>query len=172
MLTQLGLPIVSVPRARREPTTDLTPITINDWLLYCIVTGDDLDAQVFGHRDAFRDLKRRWVFEIAYGLYDEEQARLAGHLRQIDLEIRASESEAEVISQFLAGTPLAEKEELETELSRLEVLLEELHAHARDLQVASETEAGAEIGSVRAQVLESRRGLDGCDSLTWPRADG
>jgi hypothetical protein len=64
LLAQLGLPIVSVPRARREPTNELSPVTINDWLLYCIVTGDDLDTQVFGHRHPFRDLKRRWVSRL------------------------------------------------------------------------------------------------------------
>ena len=66
LLGQLGLPIVSVPRARREPTNELSPVTINDWLLYCIVTGDELDTQVFGHRDPFRDLKRRWVFDTSH----------------------------------------------------------------------------------------------------------
>jgi predicted nucleic acid-binding Zn-ribbon protein len=160
VLTQLGLPIVSVPRARREPTTDLSPVTINDWLLYCIVTGDELDTQVFGHRDPFRDLKRRWVFEIAYGLYDEELARLAANLRQIDLKIRASESEAEVIRQFLSDTALGNREDLDADLQLLQERLVQLHVRAKDLQSASESEAGGEIASVRAGVLDSRRSLD------------
>lgn len=160
VLAQLGLPIVSVPRARREPTTDLSPVTINDWLMYCIVTGDELDTQVFGHRDPFRDLKRRWVFEIAYGLYDEQLARLAANLRQVDLEIRASESEAEVIRQFLSGTELGDRDTLEADLQRLQDELVHLHARAKDLQNASEIEAGGEIGAVRAVVLDSRRSLD------------
>jgi hypothetical protein len=160
VLTQLGLPIVSVPRARREPTSDLSPVTVNDWLLYCIVTGDELDTQVFGHRDPFRDLKRRWVFEIAYGLYDEQLATLAANLRQIDLQIRASESEAEVVRQFLSGTALGEPEVLQDNLRSLHELLTALHARAADLRSASETEAGGEIGSVRRSVLDSRQNLD------------
>ncbi|MGV0037113.1 hypothetical protein [Mycobacterium colombiense] len=160
VLSQLGLPIVSVPRARREPTTDLSPVTINDWLLYCIVTGDELDTQVFGHRDAFRDLKRRWVFEIAYGLYDEELARLAANLRQVDLAIRASESEAEVIREFLSGTALGSREELDADLQHLQDRLAHLHVRAKNLKSASETEAGGDIASVRAEVLDSRRRLD------------
>lgn len=160
VLTQLGLPIVSVPRARREPTSDLSPVTVNDWLLYCIVTGDELDTQVFGHRDPFRDLKRRWVFEIAYGLYDEQLATLAANLRQIDLQIRASESEAEVVRQFLSGTSLGEPEVLRDSLHSLQEMLAGLHARAAGLRGESETEAGGEIGSVRASVLDSRQKLD------------
>jgi predicted nucleic acid-binding Zn-ribbon protein len=138
----------------------LSPITINDWLLYCIVTGDELDTQVFGHRDAFRDLKRRWVFEIAYGLYDEQLATLAANLRQIDFEIRASEGQAEVIREFLSGTTLGDQDALEADLRTLEESLLQLHSRSRELQRASEVEAGGEIGSVRTEVLSARESLD------------
>lgn len=160
LLAQLGLPIVSVPRARREPTNELSPVTINDWLLYCIVTGDDLDTQVFGHRHPFRDLKRRWVFEIAYGLYDEEMANLAASLRRIDLEIRASESEAEVIRQFMAGTTIGKPEELEAQLAAQQTRLTELQAQTKSLGAARRSEPGDEIGQTRTHLLEARRELD------------
>ncbi|WP_310964085.1 hypothetical protein [Nocardioides terrisoli] len=160
LLAQLGLPIVSVPRARREPTNELSPVTINDWLLYCIVTGDDLDTQVFGHRHPFRDLKRRWVFEIAYGLYDEEMANLAASLRRADLAIRASESEAEVIRQFLAGTTIGKPEELETQLAQQQARLAELRDQAQSLSGSSTAEPGAEIGRTRAGLLDARQELD------------
>lgn len=160
LLDQLGLPVISVPRARREPTNELSPVTINDWLLYCIVTGDDLDTQVFGHRDTFRDLKRRWVFEIAYGLYDEEIANLAADLRRIDLEIRASESEAEVIRQFLAGTTIGKPEELEAQLATQQARLTELRSQAASVSSASNAEPGEEIGQTRAALLGSRQELD------------
>jgi len=160
VLSRLNLPIVSVPRARREPTNDLSPVTINDWLLYCIVTGDELDTQVFGHRDPFRDLKRRWVFEIAYGLYDEELANLGAQLRRIELEINASESEAEVIRQFLAGTSIGKPEELEADLIAQEGRLGQLRAQTQQLQGASDREPAGEIASVRGYVLGAREGID------------
>lgn len=160
LLNQLGLPVLSVPRARREPTSELSPITINDWLLYCIVTGDELDTQVFGHRHPFRDLKRRWVFQIAYGLYDEKLANLAASLRRIDLEIRAAESESEVIRQFLSGTTIGTPEDLEAQLAIQQVRLTELRGKATDLRVASNTEPGAEIGQTRAALLDSREEVD------------
>lgn len=160
LLAQLGLPIVSVPRARREPTNELSPVTINDWLLYCIVTGDDLDTQVFGHRHPFRDLKRRWVFEIAYGLYDEEIANLAASLRRTDLAIRASESEAEVIRQFLAGTTIGKPEELEAQLALQQTRLTELRSQAMNLSGASTAEPGEDIGHTRTALLDARQELD------------
>ena len=160
LLAQLGLPIVLVPRARREPTNELSPVTINDWLLYCIVTGDDLDTQVFGHRHPFRDLKRRWVFEIAYGLYDEEMANLAANLRRVDLEIRASESEAEVIRQFLAGTTIGKPEELDAQLAIQQARLEELRQQALTLSKITAAEPGNEIGRTRTALLDARQELD------------
>ena len=48
------------------------PVTTTDWLSYCIVTGDELDTQVFGHHREWRNVKRRWVFELAYGYYEPD----------------------------------------------------------------------------------------------------
>lgn len=160
LMVQLGLPIVSVPRARREPTTELSPVTINDWLLYCVVTGDELDTQVFGHRDVFRDLKRRWVFEIAYGLYDEAAASLSARLRSVDLEMRASESEAEVIRQFLVGTTFGKPEELEEQLNDQRHELDLLTSQAQGLQASSEIEPAGEIALARGELLTLRTNLD------------
>lgn len=161
VLTQLNLPVVSVPRARREPTNELSPVTINDWLLYCIVTGDELDTQVFGHRDAFRDLKRRWVFELAYGLYNEDLANLSAALRRIDIEIKAVETEAEVIRQFMAGTTIGKPEELEADLVAQQERLSQLQAQAQTLaQASTDAEPGEVISDARARVLDSRRHLD------------
>ena len=72
LLDQLGIPSVAVPRARTDVTSESSPVTINDWLLYCIVRDDEIDTTVFGHRDTFTDRKRRAVFEINYGMYDAE----------------------------------------------------------------------------------------------------
>ena len=84
LLKRLAVPVVLVPKARHDPTAELSPVTINDWLNYCIVPGDELDAQVFGHRDAFRDSKRKWVFEVLYGLYDAELAELNAEVSRLD----------------------------------------------------------------------------------------
>jgi hypothetical protein len=106
LLDQLGVPVVFVPKARTDPTSDVSPVTINDRLKYCIVTREELNAQVFGHRDVFRNHKRRWPFEILYNLYDEELAALNADARLLDREIAATRAEREVIGKFLAGSPV------------------------------------------------------------------
>jgi hypothetical protein len=50
LLDQLGIPSVAVPRARTDVTSESSPVTINDWLLYCIVRDDEIDTMVFGLR--------------------------------------------------------------------------------------------------------------------------
>lgn len=160
ILTQLSLPIVSVPRARREPTNELSPVTVNDWLLYCIVTGDDLDTQVFGHRDTFRDMKRRWVFEISYGLYDEALAELSARLRRIDLKISACESEAEVIRQFLAGSAIGKPDELEATLTQQRDHLQTLTRQQTNLASSVAAEPTGQVGAARSSLLDLREQLD------------
>ena len=54
ILNKLGLPEVSVPRARTRVTSPPTPVTINDWLGYCIIKDEDLDTSVFGHKNPFK----------------------------------------------------------------------------------------------------------------------
>src|SRR5690606_12840241 len=57
MLERLGLPIVEVPQAPTRPDSDPTPVTLNDFLMYCILDQDDIDTNVFGHRDTFKNIK-------------------------------------------------------------------------------------------------------------------
>jgi hypothetical protein len=108
LLDQLGLPFVEVPRARTQVTSPMVPVTINDWLNYCIIPGDEIDTAVFGHNDPFRDIKRRYVFELIYGLYDPETARLQGKLRQVELYREALARQAATAAEFLADTAFAD----------------------------------------------------------------
>lgn len=160
LLNQLGIPVVFVPKARTDPTSDLSPLTINDWLNYCIVTGDELDAQVFGHRDVFRNHKRRWVFEILYNLYDKELAALNADARLLDREIASTRSEREVIGKFLAdsavGGRIGLQAALDGERGQLEVIAE------RKAQLGNEANENpaAEISDLRANVLRLREEQD------------
>ena len=164
LLQQIGVPVVFVPKARTDPTSDLSAVTINDWLNFCIVTGDELDAQVFGHRDVFRNHKRRWVFEILYNLYDKELAALNAQARILDREIAATKAEREVIGKFLVDTQVGDKFSLEVNLEderhRREVLA------ARKLLLASTVtdDPAGEIANLRTEVLELRQNLDEANS--------
>jgi len=89
---------------------------MTDWLGYCIVTGDELDTQVFGHQHTFRNIKRRWIFEIVYGYYDAELAQLTSKLRGVQLALAAHDREAVIREKFFQGTPLASATALEQQL--------------------------------------------------------
>lgn len=157
LLEQLSIPIVSVPRARSDPLSELSPVTINDWLSYCVVTGDELDAEVFGYPNPFRDLKRRWVFEIAYGLFDVELANLAATLKRLDQQIAGLESEAKTISKFLADSPISDRVDLDVSLAALEAQLSE----ARKVSMAVSSGAPLEkFGELRQEVLQARAEVD------------
>ena len=160
LLDQLGVPVVFVPKARTDPTSDLSPVTINDWLNYCIVTGDELDAQVFGHRDVFRNHKRRWVFEILYNLYDKELAALNADARLLDREIAATEAEREVVGKFLANSTVGGRVGLEAALQRERGQLEAIAARKATLGAQAAENPAAGIGGLRDAVLALREDQD------------
>ena len=117
LLDRLAIPAISVPQARSEPTGVQSPVTMTDWLGYCIVTGDELDTEVFGHKRPYRDAKRRWVFEIAYGYFEPELARLNAQLRHLQRQLDSLEHDAEVRAHFLKNTPFADLATLELQLA-------------------------------------------------------
>ncbi|MFI1994874.1 hypothetical protein [Actinoplanes sp. NPDC020271] len=117
LLDRLDIPAINVPQARNDPTGVQSPVTMTDWLGYCIVTGDELDTEVFGHKRPFRDAKRRWVFEIAYGYYEPELARLNAQLRHLQRQLDSLEHNAEIRAQFLKDTPFADLATLELQLA-------------------------------------------------------
>jgi hypothetical protein len=146
LLDQLHIPVVSVPQARTEPTGAQTPVTMTDWLGYCIITGDELDTQVFGHQRHWRNIKRRWVFQLAYGYYEPELARLNAELRQVELQIDALDQNAAIRAKFLAETPFADLALLAAQTADREAELERTIAQRRDLAAnAGEVEGVPEL---------------------------
>lgn len=160
LLTQLAVPVVYVPKARTDPTSDLSPVTINDWLNYCIVTGEELDVQVFGHRDVFRNHKRRWVFEIMFNLYDEELAALNANARLLDREIAATSAERQIVSKFLGSSPVGGRVGLEAALERESTQLQLIAERKAQLGAEATQNPAAEIGYLRSTVLRLREEQD------------
>jgi hypothetical protein len=154
MLDELSIPRVSVPTARTRPTESLTPVTMTDWLGYCIIPGDELDTQVFGHHLPFRDGKRRWVFQLTYGYYDSEVARLAAELRSMELRLEAMDREAEVREKFLAETPFADETTL---VQQLEERREELaDVRLKRMGVSHDATQLRGVSEVRTSLLSAQ----------------
>jgi len=68
LLEHLGLPILEVPTSPTKPESGRSPLSINDFLSYCELAQDEIDQSVFAHTDQFRNTKRKFVFEVVYGL--------------------------------------------------------------------------------------------------------
>ncbi|MGK9459268.1 hypothetical protein ACSLFT_04355 [Streptomyces sp. G6] len=154
LLDRLKIPAVSVPQARSKPTEGLTPVTMSDWLGYCVLTGDEIDAQVFGHHHPFRDQKRRWVFELAYGLYDAGVAELVAALKGIETRISSLDREAEIKEKFLAETPFADPEALARRFEELDRALQETEVTSTG--EAAEVVTLLSVGDLRNNLLEVR----------------
>ncbi|MBG6105094.1 putative nucleic acid-binding Zn-ribbon protein [Micromonospora vinacea] len=165
LLDQLQIPAIHVPRARSEPSGANTPVTMTDWLGYCIITGDELDTEVFGHKRTWRDAKRRWVFEIAYGYYEPELALLNAELRRIQLQLESLRHDAEVRATFLKDTAFADPAILEFQLADRANALEEVREARRTLGTAAGDVPG--VQELRQTLLATRtRRADIADRLT------
>ena len=164
LLDQLKIPAVSVPQARNQPTGTLTPVTMTDWLGYCIVTGDELDTEVFGHHRDWRNAKRRWVFELAYGYYEPDLALLNARLRTVELQLGALEQDAAIRAKFLADTPFADISILERQLAAREADLEQIIVWRREMSADASEVPG--VQELRQTLLASRaRRADMTDRL-------
>jgi hypothetical protein len=151
LLERLSMPVVSVPKARRDPLAAMSPVSASDWLGYCIVTGDELDAQVFGHLNPWRDQKRRWIFELVYGFYDRVTAILMADLRHVELRLDSMEHDSEIVAKFLAGTPFGDRDLLEQALAERRQQHED--ARHRRTELADVVTAEAESGTLRTRVV-------------------
>ncbi|MFO1306105.1 MAG: AAA family ATPase [Burkholderiales bacterium] len=146
VLDQLGLPRLDVPAAPTRVESAQTPVSINDYLLYCTLTQTDIGSSVFGHHDSFKDIKRRYVFQIIYGLYTVEIAQLQEQLRSVQAQIRDLSAQVGLFERFLKDTALENRTKLEHDLSETTAAL-----------------AGVELSaSAKAQALP---GSDGVASL-------
>jgi len=177
LLTALDLPKISVPAAPSRPESEPTPVTFADFFNYCVLRGDEIDSSVFGHRDPFRDIKRKYVFEIAYGLFDSSQAELQTDLRAIEAELTFLRGEAAAATRIFVGTELESIETVrvarEERLGRLQYLVAQevsVSHDARTTPIDTELRSTAqrlsdELASTRARLADGRAQLADLSAL-------
>ncbi|MDX2815743.1 hypothetical protein PV410_24795 [Streptomyces sp. PA03-5A] len=120
-LTMLGLPRIRVPRAPTDETSPLIPVTISDYLMYCVLRQKEIDTSVFGTPDnTQKNIKRKYVFEILYGLYDPEAAGLRERLRAVTTELNALTADATTLERILETTAFASRAHLEVQRQETE----------------------------------------------------
>ena len=152
LLGQLGLPRVDVPSAPTKPDSDPTPVSINDYLLYSYLAQDELGFSVFGHRDPFKNIKRKYVFDITYGFYDLKTAQIQERLRDVQGQLREIRSRQALFHTFFDGTPLENRARIEQELREVNAELAEVESAALDL--ASVPREGRDTARLRSEILD------------------
>lgn len=141
LLERLHLPRVRVPQAPTKDASPLVPVTINDYMMYCVLRQSELDNSVFGTAvGTDKDIKRRYVFEIIYGLLPPEAAELREELRAIANDIRLLDGDEEALRRVLAATPWRSQLDLEVRLTEAERALQAATASAAHLSLASQNE--------------------------------
>jgi len=157
LLGKLDIPNIRVPTAPSRPESDPTPVTLTDYMNYCILRGDEIDNCVFGHSNPFRDIKRKYVFEIAYGLYDVSQAERQAELRAVDTELTYLRGQSAAAARIFAGTELESIEAVrgahEQRLARADQLL------AAESEIAEEAAARSTDTTLRLRVDKVSRDL-------------
>lgn len=157
LLGELDIPNIRVPTAPSRPESDPTPVTFTDYMNYCILRGDEIDNCVFGHSNRFRDIKRKYVFEIAYGLYDVSQAERQAELRAVDTELTYVRGQSAAATRIFAGTELESNEAVrvahDQRLARADQLL------AAESQIAEEATGRSTDTTLRLRVDEVSRDL-------------
>lgn len=118
LLTQLALPRLRVPSAPSQADSPPTPVTINDFMLYCELAQDEIDSSVFGDRDPFKNIKRKYVFQILYGLYNVEMAALQEEIREIESRLTHLRTDTHAFARFLSGTTMENRAQIDVELEQ------------------------------------------------------
>ncbi|MGH0029951.1 MAG: AAA family ATPase [Myxococcota bacterium] len=144
LLERLDLPRLEVPSAPTKPDSEPTPVSLRDYLRYCTLYQDELGFSVFGHTDFARNIKRKYVFEIIYGLYSVETARVQDELREVLSKLRVLRNQDELFSDFLKGTALENRADIDRALQAarrdLDSLEQEITAAASPPRADSATE--------------------------------
>src|SRR5215218_723963 len=156
LLHKLNLPEIRVPRTPSRPESDLSPVTVNDYLMYCYLQQEEIDKSVFGHTDQYRNVKRMAVFEIVYGRYNAELAGLREQLREVSSELRRWRNWSRTIDEFLDGTPLENRAAIERKIRETEAKLKAYEAKSvRFAEQAAEDTDSTKLRNDLARVEEA-----------------
>lgn len=174
---KLHLPRINVPIAPTQPDSDTSPLSVNDYLLYCHLRQDEIDNSVFGHTDQAKNNKRKFVFEVAYGKYDVEISALQEERRNVYGELRRLRAQARTIEEFVAGTPFENRAAIERVLHETQAALESIGRQERTeadaVTVESQTsklksrliEVEAEIDELQRKIQFERGGMEQKEKL-------
>jgi hypothetical protein len=153
LLETLGLPTLRVPQAPTRPAESaFIPVSISDYVRYCRLRQDEIDVDVLGSSQHFRDIKRRYVFRILYGGYDVEVAQLQEELRRTDSELRQLQQGTVAFDRFLEGTALENRAEITRRLTAAHEQKAQLDADREAL--AAQARTSPEANQLREELMQ------------------
>jgi hypothetical protein len=168
LLEKLNLPTLRVPTAPTQEESDTSPLSINDYMMYCHLRQDEIDSSVFGHTDSFKNNKRKYVFEVIYGKYDVEVAQLQMKRREAVSEIRRLQNYTKTINEFLVGTPFENRAAIVHNLNNVTRELETVYSDSDTL--AQEIRGYTNTDELRQNLLEIQQQLDElCQNLQYEK---
>jgi hypothetical protein len=160
LLDRLGLPRIKVPRAPTDQTSPLVPVTASDYLMYCVLRQKEIDASVFGTADNHaKNIKRRYVFEILYGIHDPESTGL----REVSTELKALTVDSVTLERLLAETAFGSQAQLEVQRTATETKLRA--ARTADQQLTSELTDPSTV-TLRSRIADAESELARIDMAT------
>ncbi|MET9259511.1 AAA family ATPase [Amycolatopsis sp. NPDC004079] len=110
-------------------------VTFADILAYLYIPQRQINHDIAYSQDTFKDLKRRTVFEILYGLTDSEILDLRAQANELARDIAVAEARHAAVVDFLHESGTKQREEAEQRLHAAEmseVAAEEQLARLRD----------------------------------------
>lgn len=136
---------------RQKSKSEASPVTINDYFLYCILHQTEIGSSIFGHLDYFKNIKRKYVFEILYGIYDIKIANLQENLRDIKTKIRISSNQDELLNDILAKTILENRDEIEHKLLETKQRLVEIEKVT--ISTANDIDKDSKVSEIKKAYL-------------------
>ncbi|WP_157596275.1 hypothetical protein [Plesiocystis pacifica] len=146
-----GFQKLYVPSAPTRIESDPNPLGIRDYMMYCSLPKDEIASEVFSHEHPHKNIKRRYVFELLYGIYSAEIANQQSRLREIRHARANLEIQSKAIDSVYDDLPWGSSSDLESELQNIDARLQMIHDQQVNIRVESEEQSG--IGSLRRQLL-------------------
>jgi hypothetical protein len=175
LLSQVGLSGISLKEAPSQAVTDVDPLSFRDLMWLCYLSHDRYDFRgLLLESNHMKELKLRQVIEVVFDVHDDQEAKIAQALKQIEGDLENARADAASLARFLRDEevprPLelaAERESLELRLAQVNEALQRLSAEmraksdyaeqARALYAARLEEANVAGAAVRYQETLIRR---------------
>ena len=165
LLKALDLPVIEVRTAPTRIDSDSSPVSINDYMMYCYLRQDEIDNNVLGHTNPFKNIKRKYVFEIAYGKYNIELAKLYDKLSEVTRDLSRIKSKYKTIEEFLENTPFENKAGIQQEINYLETKHSEIQRDIekdakKSIEVTKSSDLQIEINRLESELSDLQSKLD------------